>query len=1205
MPSQPFRLSQIIALAIALLGVYVVSGWVLGNEMMVRIVPNSVAMGLNTALLFIAAAVCLWPASRPRAFSRLPTLCAWLLILLPCAILFEHWRDINLGIDWTALHATIKDGNPRPGRTAPNTCIGFLFTGLAILILSREQTSRALQRIAAFLVYATLLIGVSALIGYALQLEAMYQVAVYNRMAAPTAVGMSFIGFGLWLRLRQHNDGQAAQESPDKRIIRSAALVLTATVLITGLMAFGVLKQGFEESMAEAVVHATKNNAASFAATLDQRMVLAAMIATRPALQNHLLRLSTDPNDQEALTLTREAGTSFLPFGISGIRFFNAQGAPLATAGKLVDESAVMARPLHRVGQQAALLWQNGFVLRTENVVMRSGRIVGKTITEQRLSTLTAMLQDTVKESASTDILVCGREHDDAVCFPSRFYSTNLHIPMYKNGQPYLAISRALLGQNGVITVKDLRGISVLAGYAPIGDLGLGIVLKTDTLDMFTPIRHRINVLGGLLLALVAAGTLIMHAQIRPLARRVVKEQQRIEVILESSHEAFIGMDQSGLITDWNAQAVQLFGWTRAEVLGRELAEVIIPPELQEAHRMGMAKFVRTGEGPVLGKRIELPALHRNGTAFQIEITISVLKGESDYRFSAFLHDISDRKRAEATLFNEKERLRVTLNSIGDAVITTDTTGQVTYLNPVAEALTGWTTQEAIGLPLSSVFPIVNEMTDEIAQNPVELVLHSEKISGLAEYTSLIQRGGTRIPIEDSAAPIRDAQGTLLGVVLVFHDVTQARKMAAEMTHQATHDALTGLINRREFERRLERAIESGKHQDAQHSMLYLDLDQFKIVNDTCGHIAGDELLRQLTTVMQEKLRKGDTLARLGGDEFGVLLENCPTEPANRIADQLRRTVGDFHFTWLDKTFPIGVSIGLVTFSNGGVALADILRMADAACYVAKDTGRNRIHVYTPGDKEVAQRSGEMSWISRIQKALDEQRFILYSQKILAIGNRVGGGEHYEVLLRMQDESGLLVPPMAFIPAAERYGLMPLLDRWVIKAAFALHAERHVAGAPADTCTINLSGTSICDDHFLEFVKDQFARHQVSPHHICFEITETSAITNLSQAAALIRDLKAIGCRFALDDFGSGMSSFAYLKHLPVDYLKIDGGFVKDMLDDPIDYAMVESINHISHVMGIQTIAEFVESDAILDALRTIGVDFAQGYGIERPCPMI
>ncbi len=1198
------RIRQLIAFAIALLACYVLAGWMLGSEVMVRILPNSVAMGLNTALLFLAAATCLWPAPWRPAYSRIPMLCAWLLIVLPCAILFEHWRDINLGIDWTALHATVKDGNPRPGRTAPNTCLGFLFTGIAYFILARAPSRKVTLRIVAFLVYAVLAIGISALLGYALQLEAMYQVAAYNRMAAPTALGMCFIGLGLYFRLRELLRQQEKFESPDKRIIRSAAMVLTLAVLGTGLMGFWVLKQGFENLMTESFLRATNNNAVNFAATLDQRLVLANMIATRPALQKHLLRINRDANDQEALDLAREVGSSFLSSGVSGIRFFNARGERVTQVGTLLDQSAVVAIPLQRTGQAATLLWNDGFVLRTEILVTHDGQTAGKTIVEQRLPTLTAMLRDTARESPSTDILICGREANDAVCFPTRFYKANLHIPMYKDGKPYLAISRALLKQNGVLTVKDLRGISVLAGYAPIADLGLGLVLKSDTLELFAPVRQRLNLIAGFLLALVTLGTLFMRAQIRPLAQRLVKEQQRIEVILESSHEAFIGMDHSGLITDWNAEATRLFAWTREEVLGRELAEVIIPPALREQHRNGMALFLKTGIGPVLGKRIELPAITRDGAELLIEMTISVIRGENDYRFSAFLHDISDRKQNEATLFNEKERLRVTLNSIGDAVITTDTSGDVTYLNPVAENLTGWTTEEARGLPLPAVFSIVNEISDEVAQNPVELVLRDEKIAGLEEYTTLIHRSGSRIPIEDSAAPIRDAEGTILGVVLVFHDVTHARKMAAEMTHQATHDALTGLINRREFERRVERAIETGKQQAAQHTMLYLDLDQFKIVNDTCGHVAGDELLRQLTAVMQEKLRKGDTLARLGGDEFGVLLENCGTEPANRIADLLRRTVGDFHFTWLDKTFPIGVSIGLVTFSNGGVSLADILRMADAACYVAKDTGRNRIHIFTPGDKEVAQRSGEMGWISRIQKALDEQRLVLYSQKILALGNNPGAGEHYEVLLRLRDEEGALVPPMAFIPAAERYGLMPLLDRWVIQTAFALQAERQTLGTPLGTCAINLSGTTICDDYFLEFVKDQFARHHLAPQSICFEVTETAAITNLSQAAALIRELKALGCRFALDDFGSGMSSFAYLKYLPVDYLKIDGAFVKNMLDDPIDYAMVESINHIGHVMGIETIAEFAENDAIVAALQKIGVNFAQGYGVEVPHPI-
>ena len=563
--------------------------------------------------------------------------------------------------------------------------------------------------------------------------------------------------------------------------------------------------------------------------------------------------------------------------------------------------------------------------------------------------------------------------------------------------------------------------------------------------------------------------------------------------------------------------------------------------------------------------------------------------------------DVTKAQRAEQALFEEKERLRVTLSCIGDAVITTDTFGKVTYLNPVAETLTGWTSDEANGRPLPDVFHIVNSQTNQTAPNPVERVLKEEQAVGLAPHTLLIQRGGITFPIEDSAAPIRDQQGEIIGTVLVFHDATHAQKMAAQMSYQACHDALTGLINRSEFEQRLEHALLTGRQEAKQHTLLYLDLDQFKIVNDTCGHMAGDELLKQLTSVLQAKLRRNDTLARLGGDEFGVLLESCPVGPALRVADQLRQTVQEFHFVWKDKVFQLGLSIGLVVFSDGEETLADILRMADAACYLAKDNGRNRVQIYTSEDTRLAQRHGEMGWVGRIQKALEEDRFVLYSQKILPLVNSLEDGDHYEVLLRMQAEDGTLIPPMAFIPAAERYGLMPQLDRWVITTAFAQHKERHPPGHPVGTCAINLSGASICDENLYEFVTEQFDLYKVPAEGICFEITETSAISNLAHAASPIRKLKDLSCRFSLDDFGNGMSSFTYLKHLPVDYLKIDGGFVKDMVGDPIDHAMVEVINYIGHVMHIKTIAEFVENDAILEALRKLGVDYAQGYGIEKP----
>lgn len=587
----------------------------------------------------------------------------------------------------------------------------------------------------------------------------------------------------------------------------------------------------------------------------------------------------------------------------------------------------------------------------------------------------------------------------------------------------------------------------------------------------------------------------------------------------------------------------------------------------------------------------------------ELEQRVSLCTCELSTAMEQLQEEIAERKRMEKALFQEKEVALVTLQSIGDAVITTDATSLIKYLNPAAEALTGWSLSEALGLPIAQIFRIFHEITRESLENPVEKALRSGSIVNAANHSILITRNGNELSIDDSATPIRTLEGKIIGAVMVFHDTSKTRSMERLLSWQASHDALTELMNRREFENHLEKVVASARKCNEQHALFYLDLDQFKIVNDTCGHIAGDEFLRQVSILCQTYLRSSDILARLGGDEFGILLNHCPLEPAMWIANNLREVIQKFRFVWEDTTFNIGVSIGLAIVNADTQSMNSVLIAADAACHVAKNNGRNRVHVYQADDIELARQHGEMQWVTRINQALEDNRFRLYSQSIVPVNQTKLLEEHYEVLLRLIDETGNLVSPSAFLPAAERYNLMQTIDRWVIHTVFT--NLRQQGGSQHRDClyAINISGVSINDDQFTDFVQAQFALHQIPPKTICFEITETVAIANLGKAASFIHSLRELGCRFALDDFGSGMSSFAYLKNLPVDYLKIDGGFVKSIVEDAIDFAMVEAINQIGHVMGIQTIAEFVEDDAILEKIKALGVDYAQGYGIAKPRP--
>ena len=568
-------------------------------------------------------------------------------------------------------------------------------------------------------------------------------------------------------------------------------------------------------------------------------------------------------------------------------------------------------------------------------------------------------------------------------------------------------------------------------------------------------------------------------------------------------------------------------------------------------------------------------------------------------------------RESEERASAEQARAHATLESIADAVICADREQRVTYMNNAAEHLTQWSEAEAQGQRLSTVLELRPESSAHSA-SPTDItrILSDEQRSGPTTGVQLTRRDGSVVPIQERVAPIRDASGGVTGVVLVLRDITQERAAAAQLQHQATHDALTGLVNRREFEHQLQRAIEiRAAKGGTPHALLYLDLDQFKVINDTCGHAAGDELIRQVAWSIRQLLRANDVLARLGGDEFGILLANTPPEAASLVAESLRRRIADQRFTWEDKFFVVNVSIGVLSLADCLPSVADALSAADQACYLAKDNGRNRVQTYLPDDQEMRARHGEMQWVERLNAALEHDRFVLFAQEIRAIGEQVplsgeGNGRRLEVLVRLIDTDGSLVAPMAFIPAAERYGLMPRIDRWVIAHACDHLAKMRARLGRVPTCMINLSGASVSDPGLADYVRGRLARSGLPSQCIGFELTETAAIANLERAAQMMNELRELGCTIALDDFGSGMSSFAYLRTLPVDFLKIDGEFVKDMASDPIDLAVVESIQSIARVMGIRTVAESVENDSILASVTLAGVDYAQGFHLGRPMPL-
>jgi diguanylate cyclase (GGDEF)-like protein/PAS domain S-box-containing protein len=652
-----------------------------------------------------------------------------------------------------------------------------------------------------------------------------------------------------------------------------------------------------------------------------------------------------------------------------------------------------------------------------------------------------------------------------------------------------------------------------------------------------------------------------------------------------------------------NRQFASLVGVDRVELIGRRLAD-LVPPEYAELVSDNIGRRLA---GEQSAERYEIDMVGLQGQVSRLEIsTTPVEYDKSNALLITGVEIIPTQTTQVLRLAGDAASApqMQALNSLAEAVIATDKDGHITFMNPAAEQLTGSAAATAVGKSLEDIVSLVDETDRRLLSDPVHQALTSGAAVNLSRRALLLSRSnGNERSIELSASPIRTGPNELSGAVIMLHDVTELRGLA-RLSYQATHDALTGLVNRREFERRLQEAIESGQRGDGQHVLCCLDLDRFKLVNDTSGHLAGDSMLREVAKLLRDAVRDSDTVARLGGDEFGTLLVGCPLEKARQIADDVCRAVGDYRFAWKDRIFDIGVSVGLVEISRESGTLEELLAAADTACYVAKKQGSGRVVVYSARDEALARHTGEIQWLQRLQGALKENRFHLYQQVIVQAPG-VTGGPAMEVLVRLRDEAGHELPPVEFIRAAERYRLMNLVDRWVVQTTLTA-LGRGAIPVPADrSVAINISGQTLGDVQFLEFVVDCLDSTGVAPAQVCFEITESAVVANLDHARRFIGVLHGMGCQFALDDFGSGVGSFSNLKNLPLDYLKIDGSFMRNLARDAVNQTMVTAMIKLARTLNFKVIAEQVEDTAALDAARRIGVDYLQGYALGRPQPLL
>ena len=650
-----------------------------------------------------------------------------------------------------------------------------------------------------------------------------------------------------------------------------------------------------------------------------------------------------------------------------------------------------------------------------------------------------------------------------------------------------------------------------------------------------------------------------------------------------------------------NESAASLIGLESHQLIGRDVVD-LVRPAYRALFRNTMAKRLA---GENVPRRLEIQLINGNEAGLWVEAQSSSIEFHGHPAILTVARDVSHRKSLEVSLSRSKRQAQFTLESIAEGVITTENDGKIDYMNQAAETLTGTNRDDAVGHRVGELFSLVDDADRRPLGDPVERCLAMRRRVNMGRRAVMVTADGEHEhSIEITASPIRGPGSSVSGTVVVFHDVGEIRGLTRRMSYQATHDPLTGLINRREFERRLDEAMDDAHAEEAVHMLFYMDLDRFKAVNDSCGHLAGDNMLREVANLVREQVRDSDFVGRLGGDEFGALLIGCPIDKARQLASDICTAIADYRFVWKDKIFNIGISIGLVEISHVSGTLQDVMSAADSACYVAKQEGRGKVHVYSARDEAVARERGEIQWLRRLQAALHEDKFALAVQPIIAMSGGVDSGPAFEVLIRLPDGHGRITDTAEFLRPAERYQLMPQIDRWVVNAALTALSSGEIKIASGRSCALNLSGQTLGDETFLSFVVEALDRTGVTPSSVCFEVTEAAILSNVQHAQRFIEVLHGIGCEFSLDDFGSGMGSFSSLKHLPIDYLKIDGTYTRNLQADEVNQEMVLAMIKLARTMQFRIVAEEVEHQEDFDWLRNVGFDFVQGHFIEPPVPL-